>query len=93
MRVTAVGEDAYAAKLVAEASRFELVHSQIMTDINQVLKLITWVIIPISVLLAVSQLRDSESFAERGQRHGRRHHHHDPRGAGPPDEHRVRRRA
>ena len=64
MRVTAVGEDAYAAKLVAEASRFELVHSQIMTDINQVLKLITWVIIPISVLLAISQLRDDESFAD-----------------------------
>ena len=64
MRVTAVGEDAYAAKLVAEASRFELVHSQIMTDINQVLKLITWVIIPISVLLAVSQLRDNESFSD-----------------------------
>ena len=63
MRVTAVGEDAYAAKLVAEASRFELVHSQIMKDINQVLKLITWVIIPISVLLAVSQLRDNESFS------------------------------
>ena len=64
MRVTAVGADAYAAKLVAEASRFELVHSQIMSDINQVLKLITWVIIPISVLLAISQLRDNESFAD-----------------------------
>ncbi len=64
IRVTAVGADAYAAKLVAEASRFELVHSQIMSDINQVLKLITWVIIPISVLLAISQLRDNESFSD-----------------------------
>ena len=64
MHVTAVGPDAYAAKLAAEATRFELVHSQIMSDINHVLKLITWVIIPISVLLAVSQLRDNESFSD-----------------------------
>ena len=92
MRVTAVGADAYAAKLVAEASRFELVHSQIRADINRVLKLITWVIIPISVLLAVSQLRDNESFGRRHQRHRRRHHHHDPRGPRAADEHRVRRR-
>ncbi|MGI9052883.1 MAG: HAD-IC family P-type ATPase [Ilumatobacteraceae bacterium] len=62
MRVTAVGADSYAAKLVAEASRFQVVQSQIRSDINRVLKIITWVIVPISALLAFSQLRDGEEL-------------------------------
>ncbi|MGI9028654.1 MAG: HAD-IC family P-type ATPase [Ilumatobacteraceae bacterium] len=62
MRVTAVGADSYAAQLVTEASRFQIVHSQIRADINRVLKLVTWVIVPISALLAFSQLRDGEEL-------------------------------
>ncbi|MGH9271686.1 MAG: cation-translocating P-type ATPase, partial [Ilumatobacteraceae bacterium] len=62
MRVTAVGADSYAAQLVTEASRFQIVHSQIRADIDRVLKLVTWVIVPISALLAFSQLRDGEAL-------------------------------
>ena len=61
MRVTAVGDDSYAAKLGDQASTFTMVHSQIRDDINRVLRLVTWALIPISILLAVSQIRDSES--------------------------------
>ncbi len=62
MAVTAVGGDSYAAQLVTEASRFQVVHSQIRADIDRVLKLVTWIIIPISALLAFSQLRDGENL-------------------------------
>ena len=64
MRVTAVGADSYAAKLVQEASRFELVHSQIRSDIDRVLKLVTYALIPISILLAFTQWRDNESTSD-----------------------------
>ncbi len=64
MRVTAVGADSYAAKLVQEASRFELVHSQIRADLDRVLKLVTYALIPISILLAFTQLRDNESTSD-----------------------------
>ena len=56
MRVTAVGDDSYAAKLGDQASRFTMVRSQIRDDINRVLRLVTWALIPISILLAVSQI-------------------------------------
>jgi cation-transporting ATPase E len=63
-RVTAVGADSYASQLITEASRFQLARSQIRADIDKVLKLVTWVIIPVSALLAFSQLRDGESFED-----------------------------
>ena len=64
MRVTKVGGDAYAATLAQEASRFTMVHSQIRSDINRVLRLVTFALIPISVLLAVTQLLENESTAD-----------------------------
>ncbi len=64
MRVTAVGDDSYAAKLGDQASRFTMVRSQIRDDINRVLRLVTWALIPISILLAISQVRDSETWQD-----------------------------
>ena len=64
-RVTAVGAAAYAADLAAQASTFTVVRSQIRDDINRVLKLVTWAIIPIAILLAVTQLLlDDESTTD-----------------------------
>src|SRR6266545_3219468 len=60
---TGVGRGAYANRLVAEASRFDLAHSELMAGINRILRLITWVIVPIGVLLLISQLRSNQSFA------------------------------
>ncbi|WP_433333162.1 HAD-IC family P-type ATPase [Spirillospora sp. CA-294931] len=59
-----VGGDAYAARLVEEASRFSLTHSELMTGINVFLKYVTWLIVPTAILLFVSQVTSSESFAE-----------------------------
>jgi cation-transporting ATPase E len=53
---TGVGREAYAARLVAKASTFSLAKSELMAGINRFLRLITWVIVPVAVLLIVSQL-------------------------------------
>jgi cation-transporting ATPase E len=53
---TGVGRHAYAARLVAEASTFSLAKSELMAGINRFLRLITWVIVPVAVLLTASQL-------------------------------------
>jgi len=53
---TAVGHDSYAARLEAEAATFNLAHSELLAGINRFLKLISWVIVPVAILLAASQL-------------------------------------
>jgi len=55
-RATKVGRDAYAAQIAAEASRFTLASSQLRAGIDRFLKLITWLIIPVAIILTVSQL-------------------------------------
>jgi cation-transporting ATPase E len=58
-QATRVGADSYAAKLAAEARRFELTSSELMAGINTILRIITWVLIPVSALLLWSQLQDN----------------------------------
>ncbi|MFZ0531090.1 MAG: HAD-IC family P-type ATPase [Propionicimonas sp.] len=48
-RATRVGHDSYAAKLTAEASRFSLVKSELQQGINKILRLITWLLIPVGI--------------------------------------------
>src|SRR6266487_817440 len=51
-----VGRRSYAARLEDEASVFSLARSELMAGINRFLRLITWVIVPVAVLLTASQL-------------------------------------
>ncbi|OKK16882.1 metal ABC transporter ATPase [Streptomyces sp. CB00455] len=53
---TKVGREAYAAQLAEEASRFTLVHSELRSGISTVLKYVTWMMIPTSIGLVISQL-------------------------------------
>src|SRR5258708_35745231 len=53
---TEVGAEAYARKLAAEARRFALVRSELVEGINQILRYVTWAIVPVAALLLVSQL-------------------------------------
>jgi cation-transporting P-type ATPase E len=53
---TRIGEDAYAVALTAEARRFTLVHSEIRAALDQVLRVITWVLVPTAALLVTTQL-------------------------------------
>ena len=50
---TRVGAESYAARLVAEASRFDLTDSELMAGINRFLRLVTWIIVPVGLLLVV----------------------------------------
>ncbi|MFJ3171738.1 HAD-IC family P-type ATPase [Streptomyces roseus] len=53
---TKVGREAYAAQLAEEATRFTLVHSELRTGISTILKYVTWMMIPTSIGLVISQL-------------------------------------
>jgi magnesium-transporting ATPase (P-type) len=59
-----VGDATYARRLTAEARRFQLVRSELMRGINQILRVVTWMIVPTALLLAVSQLRAYPSLAD-----------------------------
>ncbi len=62
---TKVGLDAYAAQLAAEASRFTLASSQLRAGIDRFLRMITWLIIPVAILLTISQLATADAdFAD-----------------------------
>ncbi|MFG1948936.1 HAD-IC family P-type ATPase [Nonomuraea sp. NPDC048826] len=62
-RATAVGTDAYAARLAEEASRFHLAHSELRDGVARFIRYITWLVIPIGALLTYSQLNNSVDFA------------------------------
>jgi cation-transporting P-type ATPase E len=56
-QATEVGAGAYARRLAAEARRFGLVRSELVDGINRILKYVTWMIVPLAVLLVATQLR------------------------------------
>jgi cation-transporting ATPase E len=57
-QATKVGPESYAAKLATEARRFQLTRSELMEGINTILRIITWVLIPVTAALLWSQLED-----------------------------------
>lgn len=60
MRASAVGANAYAQQLTTQAKRFKQARSEIADGINLVLRWISWVIVPVVVILVWSQLRADE---------------------------------
>lgn len=63
-RAARIGEDSYAAKLSKAAKRFELVRSELREGIDQILKLVSWVVVPMGALLVWSALRGGSTFLE-----------------------------
>ena len=55
-RATKVGSASYAAQLTAEAAKFTLVRSELTQGINQILKVITWVLVPVGAATIWVQL-------------------------------------
>lgn len=53
---TKVGRAAYAAQLAEEASRFTLVHSELRSGISQILKYVTWMMVPTAIGLILNHL-------------------------------------
>jgi cation-transporting P-type ATPase E len=62
-QATAVGDEAYARKLAAEARRFTVTRSELVDGINTILKFVTWILLVVGPLLFWRQLED-ESVPE-----------------------------
>jgi cation-transporting ATPase E len=56
-RATKVGREAYAVQLTEEARRFTLARSELRAGVDEILKYVTWALVPTAVLLFISQLR------------------------------------
>ncbi len=64
-QVTAVATQSYAVRLQAQARRFSLIRSDLQQGTNQILRLVTWVMIPAGLLLVISEFfRSHQPFAE-----------------------------
>jgi magnesium-transporting ATPase (P-type) len=60
-RATRVGAEAYAAQLAEQARRFTLTRSELRAGIDQILRIVTWLLIPTATLVVISQLRSNAS--------------------------------
>ncbi|MDO4910552.1 MAG: HAD-IC family P-type ATPase [Corynebacterium sp.] len=56
MRAELIGAESYSAKLIAEAGRFTLTGSELQEGINKILRIITWILIPVGLLTIYTQL-------------------------------------
>ena len=63
-QATAVGANAYARQLSAEARHFKLAHSELIDGINQFLRYVTWAIVPVAALLLFSQLHTGATWRD-----------------------------
>ncbi|MFC0266163.1 HAD-IC family P-type ATPase [Alloscardovia macacae] len=63
VRVSAVGEDSYAAKLTAEAKVFTKTRSDINEGINKILRFMIVIVVPLCALLIWSQMRLAGGFS------------------------------
>jgi cation-transporting ATPase E len=63
-RATRVGAQAYAAQLAEQGRRFGLTRSELRSGIDQILRIVTWLLIPTAALLAVSQFCSSASVRD-----------------------------
>ena len=62
MSAAHVGLDAYATQLTSEARKFTTTSSELMGSIMKFVRTITWVLIPLGILLFISQLRSSPDW-------------------------------
>ena len=60
-RATRVGVEAYAAKLAEEGRRYGLTRSELRSGIDQILRIVTWLLIPTATLLFISQLGSNDN--------------------------------
>jgi cation-transporting ATPase E len=61
-QATAVGAQAYARQLAAEARRFTLARSELVEGINRILRYVTWAIVPVAVVLLAGQAHAHQSI-------------------------------
>ncbi len=56
-RVTRVGEASYSSRLTKEAKRFALFNSEIRNSLNRLLRLISWLLLPVTVIMVNGQMQ------------------------------------
>jgi cation-transporting P-type ATPase E len=61
VRATAVGDDSYAQRLTRQAKQFRPRKSELARGIDQILRVVTWAIVPTAVILFVGQLLSTDS--------------------------------
>ena len=64
MRADRIGMAAYATQLTAEARKFSTTHSELVGSIMRFVRTITWVLIPLGILLFVSQMQAAKNWQE-----------------------------
>ena len=62
-RATHVGEYSYSSKLAAEAKKFSVVHSELQTSINTILRFVSWILVPAALLLFFTEKDNSNSLS------------------------------
>jgi cation-transporting ATPase E len=55
-QATAVGAQAYARQLAAEARQFTMARSELVDSINTILRYVTWALVPVAALFVATQL-------------------------------------
>lgn len=63
VRVTAVGSSSYAASLTARAKVYTKIHSDLQDGINTILKYMTYLVVPLCLLLVFSQMHTVDGWA------------------------------
>lgn len=56
-RVTKIGKQTYSSILAEETKKFKVINSELRNAINKIFKILIWIIIPVSILLTVAQLK------------------------------------
>lgn len=56
-RVVSVGKETYSSKLAEEARKFKIVDSELQSSISKIIKLLLWLIGPVGIILAVTQIK------------------------------------
>ncbi len=63
-RATAVGADSYAQRLTAEAKRFRSQKSELAKGIDQILRFITWALVPTALILYFGQRANGDGVRD-----------------------------
>jgi cation-transporting P-type ATPase E len=64
VRAVRVGTETWIHALVAQAKEFTLTRSELRTGVDQILRAVTWILLPLAALLLWSQLRANSSVAD-----------------------------
>ncbi len=64
MRATHVGMDSYATQLTEQAKSFTTTKSELMDSIMRFVRTITWILIPLGILLFISQLQSAPTWEQ-----------------------------